>query len=241
MIGIISAMEKESKYLTSVLDSPRREEISGIPYTSGVLEGRECVIATCGVGKVFAAICAQTMFLRYAPSMLLNSGVAGTLTPMLKIGDIAVAQKFVQHDMDTSAVGDPPGLVSGIRKIYFPADPDLVQLLQDCARKERCGVQIGCIATGDHFVAEQAEKERIAKRFGAVACEMEGGAIAQVAYVNRIPYAAIRTISDCADGTAPEDYAAFVGEAVARSAGVVRRFLAGLGKDAVFARGRNCF
>ena len=66
MIGIISAMEKESKYLTSVLDSPRREEISGIPYTSGVLEGRECVIATCGVGKVFAAICAQTMFLRYA-------------------------------------------------------------------------------------------------------------------------------------------------------------------------------
>ena len=159
-------------------------------------------MAVCGIGKVFAAICTEAMILRYAPSLVLNSGVGGTLTPALSIGDIAVATSLVQHDMDTSALGDPVGLISGINKIYFEADKDAVARL--CAAADKVGARTLCgtIASGDRFLADAAHKRFIADTFGAVACEMEGAAVAQVAYVNHTPFAVMRAISDSASGDA---------------------------------------
>ena len=116
MIGIICAMKIEADAIRETLTSPVCETVSGIEFTRGSLHGKEVVMAVCGIGKVFAAICTEAMILRYAPSLVLNSGVGGTLTPALSIGDIAVATSLVQHDMDTSALGDPVGLISGINK-----------------------------------------------------------------------------------------------------------------------------
>ena len=91
MIGIIAAMNVEMESLRSYIQNPVTETISGITFVSGTLEGSEVVTAVCGIGKVFAAMCAQTMILRYKPDCIVNTGVAGTLTDKLEIGSIAVS------------------------------------------------------------------------------------------------------------------------------------------------------
>ena len=172
-------------------------------------------MAVCGIGKVFAAICTEAMILRYAPSLVLNSGVGG----------IAVATSLVQHDMDTSALGDPVGLISGINKIYFEADRDAVARL--CAAADKVGARTLCgtIASGDRFLADAAHKRFVADTFGAIACEMEGAAVAQVAYVNRTPFAVMRAISDSASGDATMEYPKFLAMAAARSHAILDAFL----------------
>ena len=107
MLGIIAAMNVEMESLRSHIENPVCETIGGVAYVSGRLEGRDVVTAVCGVGKVFAALCAQAMILRYQPEYIINTGVAGTLTGQLSVGDVAISSGVVQHDMDTSPLGDP--------------------------------------------------------------------------------------------------------------------------------------
>lgn len=225
MIGIIGAMQSETAALVAAMTDTVSENVSGVTYTKGILEGKEVVVATSGIGKVFAAVCAQTMILRYAPSLLVNTGVAGTLTGALSVGDVAIASALVQHDMDTSAIGDPVGLVSGINKIYFDADENAVDAFSKCVAAEGGKSIVGCIASGDQFIASKEKKEEIVARFSAIACEMEGAAIAHVAFINSTPFAVLRAISDSADGEASMDYPTFVKLAAARSVAVLRRFL----------------
>lgn len=228
MIGIIGAMSCETEALCAAIEHKTTECISGIAYTTGVLEGKEVVIATCGVGKVYAAICAQTMIIFYHPDLIINTGVGGTLTAELGIGDVAVASALVQHDMDTSPIGDPIGLVSGINKIYFEADEKTADSLTACVQAEGLHTVRGVIASGDQFVASRERKDFITSAFGAIACEMEGAAIAHVATVNAVPFAVLRAISDEADGHATVDFPIFAASAAKNSVAVLRRFLAAL-------------
>ena len=217
-IGIIGAMESEVRELISRLDSPVTESFSGVDFHLGRLLGKQVVIARCGVGKVFAAICAEIMILKYSPALLVNTGVAGAIAPGIITGDVVVARRLVQHDMDTSPLGDPKGLISGINVIYFETDVRAKDILLAAATELEISASQGTIATGDRFVASREEKERLLSEFTASACEMEGGAVAQVAYVNKTPFIVIRAISDSADGSATVDYPTFLAEAAKNSA-----------------------
>ena len=110
-IGIIGAMQIEVEALCAAMENTETETIGSIEFVYGTLRGKKVVCAKCGIGKVFAAMCAQTMILKYAPGVIVNSGVAGTLSQQLSIGQIALAEQVVQHDMDTSPIGDPVGLI----------------------------------------------------------------------------------------------------------------------------------
>ncbi len=225
MIGIIAAMNVEMEALRAHMENPIRETVSGVVFVSGTLEGKEVVTAVCGIGKVFAALCAQTMILRYKPEMIINTGVAGTLTDALTIGSVAVSTGVVQHDMDTSAIGDPLGLISGTGKVVLPADDLLVQHLSACAKVLGIKTASGIIASGDQFIASAERKAFIAKTFGAIACEMEGAAVGQVCYVNRVPFCVIRAISDSADGSSHMDYPTFTKLAAEQSVKLMLAFL----------------
>jgi adenosylhomocysteine nucleosidase len=211
MIGIIGAMEVEVEEILGRMKEERSDTVSGIIYHIGTIGNKECVVAKCGVGKVAAAVCAQTMILRYAPSAIINVGIAGGIGPGIHIGDIIVANGFVQHDMDTSAVGDEKGLISGLNLVVIPVSKRLLSLTSAAAEK-LCGkdkAHTGIIATGDQFINDRERLERIRAEFGACACEMEGGSIAQVCYMNQTPFAAVRAVSDNADEAAAVNYAEF--------------------------------
>lgn len=225
MIGIICAMQLEADKIQKEMQITGSERVSGMEFVRGSLCGQEIVLAVCGIGKVFAAVCAEAMILRYAPACILNSGVAGTLTDKLSIGDIAVADKLVQHDMDTTALGDPPGLISGINTVYFEADPRVCRMLEAAADAVGAKSYRGTIASGDQFMSDPEKKARIRDMFGAIACEMEGAAVAQAAYVNNIPFCVLRAISDSADGQAQMEYPKFAAMAAERSFAILREFL----------------
>lgn len=225
MIGIIAAMDVEMKSLRSYMENTETEVISGIRFVRGTLEGKDVVTAVCGIGKVFAALCAQTMILHYQPQCIINTGVAGTLTDALTIGSIAVSSAVVQHDMDTSPLGDPVGLISGINKVELPADRLLTGQLSACAKVMGIKTATGVIASGDQFVASVERKAFIVEHFKAIACEMEGAAVGQVCYVNKVPFCVLRAISDSADGSSHMDYPTFVQMAAEQSVALMRRFM----------------
>ena len=199
--------------------------ISGIDFVSGKLYGKDAVVAKCGIGKVFAAICAQTMILNYSPDYVINIGVAGTLTEGLSIGDIAISSDVVQHDMDTSPLGDPIGLVSGINIVHFLADKRLTDGLMRAAAKIGVNSLVGTVASGDQFIASKEKKEFIRRSFSAICCEMEGAAVGHVCYVNSVPFAVLRAISDSADDSSHMDYGEFALLAAERSFKVISEFI----------------
>ena len=84
------------------------------------------------------------------------------------------------------------------------------------------------IASGDQFIHDQAQKDRIVRLFDASACEMEGGAIAQVCFINGVDCAVIRAISDSSTGKHEMEYREFLPMAAATSAKVVMNFLENL-------------
>ena len=209
-IGIIGAMDIEVDALVAMLENHKTEKLSGVLFHTGKLSGKNVVIAKCGIGKVFAAICAESMILKYSPSLIINTGVAGALASGIKAGDVVIADRLLQHDMDTSALGDEKGLISGINRIYFEADERARGILLEAAAELGLRASLGTVATGDKFIADKSEKKRIINDFHAAACEMEGGAIAHTAFVNETPFAVIRAISDSADEDSEMSYSEFL-------------------------------
>ena len=129
LIGIIGAMDIEVQALKDLMKNPTVKTISTVDFYSGEINGIDTVVAVAGVGKVNAAVCTQTMILAYNPSYIINVGVAGGLSPEFKIGDIAVAENVVEHDMDTSPIGDVPGYISGINVVRIPCDRWLCEMM----------------------------------------------------------------------------------------------------------------
>ncbi len=216
-IGIIGAMSVEVEALKAQIKSPKVTSVSGIEFTEGTLFGKEAVVARCGIGKVFAAICAQTMITRFGATHLINTGVGGTLTDKLDILDVAIADGVVQHDMDTSPIGDPVGLISGINKVVLPTSSQLTDIAVGAA--DRLGIRslVGIIASGDQFIADDGRKKYITDNFRAICCEMEGAAIGHVCYVNGVECLIVRAISDSASGEAKMEYPEMVRRAAAMS------------------------
>ncbi len=204
MIGIIGAMEQEVSSLTEKMTDTAERKAGPLTLREGPLYGRRVLVGRCGIGKVHAALCAQAMLLTAPLELLLNIGVAGALGEKTAIADCVIATSAVQHDMDTSPLGDPVGMISGIDLVHLPCDADAVRRLEAACEKTRTPFLLGAIATGDRFVEKKSEKERLRALFGAEACDMEGAAIAQTAYEMGVPYAAYRCISDTLNGNGRE-------------------------------------
>lgn len=225
MIGIIGAMDIEVESIKSLLSDTVTENISGVDYVAGKFGEKDVVVAKCGVGKVFSALCTEAMILKYNPEIIINVGVAGCLTPELKIGDIVIADRVVQHDMDTSPLGDPIGMLSDINIVHINADEKITAILEESVKSAGFDYRIGTIASGDQFVADKEKKDFIKSNFGAISCEMEGGSIGHVCYVNKVPFAVLRAMSDGADDGANMDFPTFCKMAAENEVTVIRDFL----------------
>jgi len=225
-IGIIGAMDIEVAELIEYMEQIKKEEISSVVYYEGKLHGKNVIVAKCGVGKVHAAVCAQTMILKYSPDVIINTGVAGSLNSNLDIADLVISNKVVQHDFDTSGIGDPIGLISGINLIEIPCSADLVEKIENAAKLiGGTNVFVGTVASGDQFICNMSKKEYIVQHFNALCAEMEGAAIGHVCYLNNVDFCIVRAISDKADGSAHMDFPSFVKIAAKKSTILINNFL----------------
>ena len=174
---------------------------------------------------MFSAICAEAMILKYSPDYIINTGVAGSLTGELHVLDVAISDGVIQHDMDTSPLGDPRGFLSGIDKVELEASEKLVCVIRETADSMGIKNKTGIILSGDKFISESSEKKKLAEDFGGIACEMEGASIGHVCYVNGTPFAVIRAISDSVDGVGSMEFGEFVTAAAKQSQELVLNIL----------------
>lgn len=203
-IGIIVAMDVEIDYLRAALKNPVHTHISGMDFYEGSLQGVPVVLACSGIGKVCAAMCAQTMILRFNPDSIIGGGIAGGLIK-LPHGGLVIGDKMLQHDFILSAFGYEDGYLPSLKTVYISADTQMVKDMIGTALSLGIPYSVGPIASGDCFVNTSEKKEYITNTYQAVACEMEGAAIAQVCAMNEIPFCVIRCISDSADESANDD------------------------------------
>ena len=225
-VAVICAMESEAEKLTAALEGAKKEKIGVMDLCLGSYKGNEVAVARCGVGKVFAAMCAEALILSFSPALILNSGVAGSLDPRLSVGDLCVSTGFVQHDFDTTPIGDPPHFIGGgIDKSLLPADEKTAAALLALAEKEGLRAFGGIVASGDRFIAEKREKRRLGEELGALVCEMEGAAMAQVACCHGVPFCAIRAVSDSLTDESAMEFSAFTRMAAEKSARLILSFL----------------
>lgn len=220
-LGIIGAMEVEVETLVESLTEKEAHTKAGRTYYTGKLGQLDVVVVQCGVGKVNAAICAQTLCDHFGVTHLVNTGIAGSLNASLDIGDLVISTDAMYHDFDCVHFGYEMGRVPGMNVTAFPADPEMLRLAYIAGESVHPGhCRQGRIASGDLFVAEKAAKEAIICKTQALCTEMEGAAIAHTAYLNGVPFVIIRAISDKADDSAHMDYPTFEAQAARHCAGV---------------------
>lgn len=223
-LGIIGAMDSEVEALVSQLADRCETEKAGSVFYEGVLNGVEAVVVRCGIGKVNAALCVQMLCDIFGVTQIVNTGIAGSLTPQLDIGDLVISEDAMYHDVDCCNFGYASGQMPGM-PVSFAADSELVKLAFAAAEAVNPGhSRTGRIASGDQFVCHKVLKNRIISVTGAVCTEMEGAAIAHAAYRNGLPFVIIRAISDKADDSAEMDYPTFEAIAAKHCAAVTMAF-----------------
>lgn len=222
-LGIIGAMAVEVETLKSEMKNLSVTKKAGMEFYDGELEGMNVVVVQCGVGKVNAAMCAQVLCDCFEVTHLVNTGIAGSLCAELDIGDLLISSDAMYHDVDATHFGYQMCEVPGMGVLTFGADPGMIALAQEAAEAVNPGhSRVGRVASGDLFVAEKAAKDKIIENTQALCTEMEGAAIAHVAFRNNLPFVILRAISDKADDSAEMDYPTFEAIAARRCAEVAK-------------------
>lgn len=216
-IGIVAAMKVEIELLLEQMTDMSLHNIAGAKYFSGEIAGCDTVISECGIGKVNSSLRTQIMIDRFGVEMLLNTGIAGGLSSALSKMSVVVSDKLTYHDVDRGQIISvfPAGE-------WFIADREMAEIMTGCAG---CDAHFGVIATGDRFISDSSVKNRIYSELDALCVDMEGAAVAHTAFINGIPFAAIRCISDMADEEAAADFFEFEKIAANRSADIVIKAL----------------
>ena len=235
--AILSALPEEQSGLVATLQQPQRRVHAGRTFWTGSLHGHRVVLALSGIGKVAAATTATALIERFGAARIVFTGVAGGVGDGVRVGDVVVAQDYVQHDMDASPLF-PRWELPGYARARLACDVALSALLleaaQDCVASAQgqfdlktanpvLQVHHGLMASGDRFVSAAQESDRLRTMLreaghDVLAVEMEGAAVAQVCLDYGLPFAAVRTISDRADDAAHGDFALFVQTVASRYA-----------------------
>ncbi len=228
-LAIMGAMEEEIEPLLSYFDNIKVTNYADNKYYEVNYKGLEIVIAYSKIGKVFASLTASTMIQKFGCDSLLFSGVAGGINPELKIGDLIIASKLCQHDLDITAFGHPNGYVPG-GKVFVDTTIELKEIAKEVAKENQLDVIEGIIATGDQFVHSNERKEFVQKTFNADALEMEGASVAVVCDSLNIPFFILRAISDAADMGAGFDFDEFLKSSAKKSADFLIKIVEKLNK-----------
>lgn len=227
-IGIICAMEEELTSIFTELNLKSEKScVKGFEIYKATYLGHELYFILCGIGKVNAAIHTQYLIFDFAPDYVINVGVAGNLSKELNFGDVVIAHDLIHHDMDVSGFGLPLGQVPRMDVFAFPCSSELLRHASTISHHE-FKITAGRIATGDQFVDNKERATFIHNEFNAIACEMEGVAVAHTCHVNKVPFLIVRALSDMAgqgDTLATHSFEQLKDMVAARASFVVKKLL----------------
>jgi adenosylhomocysteine/aminodeoxyfutalosine nucleosidase len=197
-LAIMGAMPEEVEPLLKFFGKYETVNYANNNYYVVNYKNIEIVIAYSKIGKVNSTITANTMIQKFGCEKLLFSGVAGAVSSELRVGDLVVATKLAQHDLDITAFGHPYGFVPE-GAVFEEADKRLIEVAMSVAKEKNIVLKEGIIVTGDQFVCDNERKDWIEKTFNASALEMEGASVAVTCNALGVPFFVLRAISDAAD------------------------------------------
>ena len=227
MIGIIAAESKEMNEIKKLMKNIEEKDLFNLQFFTGIIEEAECVLVECGEGKVNAARTTQIMIDNFKIDKLVNVGSAGAINEYLNVKDVVIADKLVQYDFDISGLGYEKGEICNIGK-YIYCDKTLVEECKKAIENienESYKVVIGTIATADSFCDKPEIAKMVRKEFNAECVEMEGAAVAQVCYLDKIPFLVIRGISDTPNGNNKIDFRKYLEIASKQSAKILQNLI----------------
>lgn len=190
-LGIIFALNEELNELKKYFEIEKSYNIFDLTFYETHMNNIQIVLVESGIGKVNAARTTQILIDNIKVDYIFNVGVAGGIDPSLKVGDIIIGEKLVQHDFDFTPLNYVKGEIPNVGT-FIDSDEYLIKLAEKSINEAKKGI----IASGDIFVTEPKMSDKINKKFNALCVEMEGASIAQVCYLCHIPFLIIRSISD---------------------------------------------
>lgn len=240
--GVMGAMPEEISAILALLENKQQIPCAGRVYHTGRINGHDVVVVNSGASKVSAAHTSAALIHKFGAGEIVFTGCAGAISGDLKIGDIVLGKRFIQHDIDESLLLPRDADVPILGGIFLEAQPQSLlraeksinKLIDDKAfvyKSDEISITaprlfIGDISSGDCFIATRAQKDNLRRKLPTVLCvEMEGAAVAQVCYENKLPFTVIRTISDAADHSSPVSFKYFVENVVSKySARIIKSF-----------------
>ena len=226
-IGIIVAMDEEREAILNIMTDVKVEQIYNLRFLRGKIQGKRCVLVKSGIGKVNAARTTQVMIHNFDIQYIINLGAGGSINGMLNIGDVLIGKEVVQHDFDITAFGHSKGYITGVGERII-CNRELVDELEQIVRtmpERSYQIKIGVIASGDIFCEEPWMKDKIRAKFDADVVDMECAAIAQVCYLDNVPFIGIRSISDTPNGENANTFDENLKLASKRCANILKEFL----------------
>ena len=228
--GIIVAMQSEFDLVKGILQNPKQSTHNHIIFVEGNIDNKPVVLMKSGIGKVNMAMCTQILIDDFKVDKVINTGVAGGLHSEIEIGDIVVSTDALQHDVDCSVFGDPVGTIPRMDCSIFPADKEMIRVAKEACEKVNPEIKCltGRVVSGDQFIESAEKKKFLVEQFAPYCAEMEGAAMAHVAYLNKVPFVIIRAISDKADNSAQMNYEEFKNQAIIHTVRLVKEFVANM-------------
>lgn len=225
-IGIIGAMAQEVEILQAALTDKRTWEQAGAKFYQGMIDDQEIIVVESGIGKVLASITTSLLIQKYDVDVIINTGSAGGIGKGLAVGDVVLSNQVAYHDVDVTGFGYEYGQLPAGMPLYYDASQELIQAFEQAAKVAGLNTKTGLIVTGDTFVNRSEKVQEILSHFPqALACEMEGAAIAQTARQFNVPFIIIRAMSDTAEEEATQSFDEFIIEAGRRSAEMVLAYI----------------
>lgn len=190
--GIFCAVQAESAPIKARMHITNTHFLGGREIVEGIFGNQQIVLITGGVGKVAAGAAAQILIDRFGIDMLLAAGTAGAMDEELSICDLVLAQTVAYHDV-------VPGLLKQfcpvLPEVDYLTDPAFTDLAEKTAAQMGMPLKKGRFVTGDAFIAQEGRDE-ILQKFNPLCTDMETAALAQVAAIYALPFAALRAVSD---------------------------------------------
>lgn len=225
MIGIIGAMDTEVDNIKTQVKNKALSTVAGVDFVCGFIDDVNVCVAKCSPGKVNAALCTQAMIDNFDIDMIINVGVACSLSEDVIIKNVVIASDVCEYDIDITALGEPRGFINGLNVIKVKTDGKISEQLARIAINHGEKIHRGTIASGDTFIANNELKKMISTEFGAICGEMEGGAIGHTCAANNVPFAVLRSISDGGNENAQLDYPTFKKIAAEISTAIILEFI----------------
>lgn len=217
-IAVIGAMPSELADIRLMLGEAEIKRISGFDFYINEYKGNKIINACCGIAKVNAALCTQVMIDNFSPDYVINAGVAGGMNTAVKVCDIVISTEVLPHDLDPHFLADYPPYCA-----VFKADDKIMDTAEKVCGEFSVNSFRGRIVSGEQFISDSAVKAAILEKFAPYAVDMESAAVGHCCFLNEMPFASIRCISDNADDEGAMSFDEFEKIAAKRVAEIVLR------------------